>query len=72
MTVSTEQPKCFVCIVSKVNSTQLSCHSSLSLVPEVETTLEFSCPQPVEQSYTVTIAHSIGEFTHVQLQSDLV
>ncbi|XP_005754468.1 CUB domain-containing protein 1 [Pundamilia nyererei] len=59
VTVSTEQPKCFVCIISKVNSTQLSRHSSLSLVPEVETTLEFSCPQPVEQSYTVTIAHSI-------------
>lgn len=57
--VSTEQPKCSVCIVSKVNSTQSSCNSSLSLVPEVETTLEFSCPQPVEQSYTVTIARSI-------------
>lgn len=57
--VSTEQPKCSVCIVSKVNSTQSSCNSSLSLVPEVETTLVFSCPQPVEQSYTVTIARSI-------------
>lgn len=57
--VSTEQPKCSVCIVSKVNSTQSSCNSSLSLVPEVETTLEFSCSQPVEQSYTVTIARSI-------------
>lgn len=57
--VSTEQPKCSVCIVSKVNSTQSSCNSSLSLVPEAETTLEFSCSQPVEQSYTVTIARSI-------------
>lgn len=66
MTVSTELPldQCAVCTVSGVNDTQTSCHSSLSLAAEEEVKLLFNCSQPIEQAYTVTIARSIGEFTH--------
>ncbi|XP_070702955.1 uncharacterized protein [Pempheris klunzingeri] len=61
VTVSTELPldQCAVCTVSGVNDTQTSCHSSLSLVPEDEVKLLFNCTQPIEQSYTVTIARTI-------------
>ncbi|KAM9737280.1 CUB domain-containing protein 1 [Menidia menidia] len=61
VTVSTKlsSAECAVCTVSGVNDTQTSCHSSLILVPEEEVQLLFNCSQPIEQSYTVTIAQSI-------------
>ncbi|XP_040909666.1 CUB domain-containing protein 1 [Toxotes jaculatrix] len=61
VTVSTKLPlnQCAVCIVSGVNDTQTSCHSSTTLVPEEEVKLLFNCSQPIEQSYTVTITRTI-------------
>ncbi|KAF3707288.1 CUB domain-containing protein 1 [Channa argus] len=61
VTVSTPLPlaQCAVCTVSGVNDTQTSCHSSLTLVPEVEVKLLFNCSQPLELSYTVTISQTI-------------
>lgn len=62
VTVSTTLPlaQCAVCTVSGDNLT--SCHSILSLVPEAEVKLLFNCSQPLDQSFTVTVNHSIGEF----------
>ncbi|XP_067468699.1 CUB domain-containing protein 1 [Thunnus thynnus] len=61
VTVSTELPpdQCAVCTVSGVNDTETSCHSSVSLVPEVEVKLLFNCSQPIEQAYKVTITRTI-------------
>uniref|UniRef100_A0A3P9I595 CUB domain containing protein 1a n=1 Tax=Oryzias latipes TaxID=8090 RepID=A0A3P9I595_ORYLA len=59
VTVSTTLPlaQCAVCTVSGDNLT--SCHSILSLVPEAEVKLLFNCSQPLDQSFTVTVNHSI-------------
>lgn len=63
VTVSTQLPldQCSVCTVSGVNDTATSCHSNLSLVPGEEVQLLFNCSQPIEQAYTVTMTHKIGE-----------
>ncbi|XP_054879686.1 CUB domain-containing protein 1 isoform X2 [Poeciliopsis prolifica] len=53
--VSSLQPDCTVCTISGVNGNQTSCQLSLKLEPEEEVKLLFQCPQPVEQSYNVTI-----------------
>ncbi|XP_061838784.1 CUB domain-containing protein 1 isoform X2 [Nerophis lumbriciformis] len=60
--VSTNLPleECAVCIISGVNDTQLSCHSTLALVPEKEVKLLFNCSQSVEQAYTVTVTQIIA------------
>lgn len=64
VTVSSQQPDCTVCTISGVNESQTSCQLSLKLEPEKEVKLLFKCPQPVEQSYNVTITSLIGKFKH--------
>lgn len=64
VTVSSQQPDCTVCTISGVNDSQTSCQRSLKLEPEKEVKLLFRCPQPVEQSYNVTITSLIGKFKH--------
>ncbi|XP_005796555.2 CUB domain-containing protein 1 [Xiphophorus maculatus] len=59
VTVSSQQPDCTVCTISGVNDSQTSCQLSLKLEPEKEVKLLFKCPQPVEQSYNVTITSLI-------------
>ncbi|XP_034747156.1 CUB domain-containing protein 1 isoform X1 [Etheostoma cragini] len=61
VTVFTELPmdQCALCIVSGDNDATTSCHSSLSLLPEVEVKLLFNCSQPIEQAYSVTITRTI-------------
>lgn len=59
VTVSSKLPDCTVCTVSGVNDSQTSCQASLNLVPEEEVKLQFSCSQPVKESYTVTITSLI-------------
>nr|XP_046272936.1 CUB domain-containing protein 1-like [Scatophagus argus] len=61
MNVSTKLPldQCSVCTVSGVNDTETSCHSSVSLAPEVEVKLLFTCSQPIEEAYTVVFTRTI-------------
>ncbi|XP_034561437.1 CUB domain-containing protein 1-like isoform X2 [Notolabrus celidotus] len=61
VTVSTGLPadQCVVCTLLGVNDTEKSCHSTLSLLPEVEVKLLFNCSQPIEEAFSVTIARTI-------------
>ncbi|XP_014905498.1 CUB domain-containing protein 1 isoform X1 [Poecilia latipinna] len=59
VTVSSQLPDCTVCTVSGVNDAQSFCQPSLKLEPEKEVKLLFKCPQPIEQSYNVTISSLI-------------
>ncbi|XP_022602881.1 CUB domain-containing protein 1-like [Seriola dumerili] len=59
VTVSSKLDQCAVCTVSGVNDTQTSCHSPITLIPEVDNKLLFNCSQPIEQSYAVTVTRTI-------------
>ncbi|XP_015232450.1 PREDICTED: CUB domain-containing protein 1 [Cyprinodon variegatus] len=59
VTVSSERPNCTVCTVTGVNDTQTTCHPSLDLVPGEKVKLRFTCSEPIEQSYSVTITSLI-------------
>lgn len=61
MSTALPPDQCGVCKVSGVNDTDTTCSPSITLTPEEDTKLLFKCSQPVEQSYTVTITHVVGE-----------
>lgn len=71
VTVSSKLPDCTVCTVSGVNDSQTSCQASLNL-PEEEVKLQFSCSQPIKESYTVTITSLIRKFTHNSIPSVII
>ncbi|CAN9504087.1 unnamed protein product [Ophioblennius macclurei] len=51
--------QCAVCTVSGANDTEVSCHSTITLLPEVEVKLLFNCTDLPDDPYSVTISRTL-------------